>query len=134
MTMTDEGKLTVDELMALARASAAVTQACACQIGSYREWTRTPASFPQEQMRSAGTLVGDPYDEPTYAEYHPLGTNYWSPDAPIALRHFPYNRCAVQQCTVCGRCCLAYVEAGGYYVEPRVRELDPQLIVDQPVS
>ena len=132
--MADERKLAVDELMALAQASVAVAQECACGIAHYREWTRTPATFPQEQMGAVGTLAGDPYDEPTYAEYHPTGSNYWSPDAPIALRHFPYNRCAVQQCTVCGRCCLHYVEAGGYYVEPRVRALDPRYVVDQPTS
>jgi hypothetical protein len=38
----------------------------------------------------------------------------------------------VAQCTVCGRCALRYVEAGGYYVEPRIRALDPRLIVDVP--
>jgi hypothetical protein len=107
-----------------------VTRHCACAIDSFREWTRTPVDFPQAQMRSAGTLLGDPYAEPTYAEYHPQGTSYWSPDAPIAPRYFPYNRCSVQQCTVCGRNCLSYVEAGGYYVEPRVRALDPALLVD----
>ena len=132
--MTMEEKLDLEGLMALAAASAAVTRDCACGIASYREWTRTPVSFPQAQMRDVGTLAGDPYDEPTYAEYHPLSTNYWSADAPIAIRHFPYNRCKVQQCTVCGRCCLGYVEAGGYYVEPRVRALDARLVVDQPID
>lgn len=132
--MTNDGRLGIGDVMALAQASSAVTRDCACRIGDYQEWTRTPATFPQEQMRNAGTLVGDPYDEPTYAEYHPLGTNYWSPDAPIALRHFPYNRCALQHCSVCGRCCLSYVEAGGYYVEPRVRALDARYVVDQPTS
>jgi hypothetical protein len=62
-------------------------------------------------MRTAGTLLQDPYAEPTFAEYHPHGTGYWSPDAPIAPEYFPYNRCTVQQCMVCGRACLAYVEA-----------------------
>jgi hypothetical protein len=83
-------------------------------------------------MRIAGTLAGDPYDDPTFAEYHPAGTHYWSADAPIAMRHFPYNRCSVLQCRECGRCCLKYVEAGGYYVEPRIRALNPELIVDVP--
>jgi hypothetical protein len=34
---------------------------------------------------------------------------------------------------VCGRVCLSYVEAGGYYVEPRIRALDPGLLVDAPL-
>jgi hypothetical protein len=124
--------MTVDELKSLADASAAVTQPCACAIDTYREWTRVPIDFPEETMRTVGTLVDDPYGEPTFAEYHPHGTTNWSPDAPIAPRHYPYNRAQVIQCAVCGRCALRYVEAGGYYVEPRIRALDPRLIVDVP--
>lgn len=122
------------EVMELARASAAVTRDCPCAIDSYREWTRVPVSFPEPQMRVCGTLLDDPYVEPTFAEFHPAGTNYWSADAPIALRHFPCNRCAVLRCVECGRACLKYVEAGGYYVEPRIRALDPRLIVDEPAG
>jgi hypothetical protein len=120
-------------LKALANASARVTRACACAIDSYREWTRMPAGFPEQQMRTLGTLLGDPYVDATFAEYHPAGTHYWSPDAPIAPRYFPTNRCTVLQCGVCARCCLSYVEAGGYYVEKRVRALDPALLVDAPL-
>ena len=132
--MTQERALNIEELTALAQASAQATGKCACEIESYLGWTRVPATFPQAQMRAAGTLAGDPYDEPTYTEYHPHGTNYWSPDAPIALQHFPYNRCAVQQCKQCQRACLTYVEAGGYYVEPRIRALDARHIVDVPTA
>jgi len=128
--MAANDQLGFDGLMELARASGAVTRACACGIDSFRGWTRTPLEFPQAQMRTVGTLMGDPYADPTFAEYHPHGTDYWSPEAPIAPRYFPANRCTVQQCTVCGRCCLSYVEAGGYYVEARVRLLDPALVVD----
>jgi len=124
--------MTVDELKSLADASAAVTQSCACAIDTYREWTRVPIDFPESQMRTVATLVADPYGEPTFAEYHPDGTTYWSAEAPIAPHHYPYNRAQVMQCAVCGRCALRYVEAGGYYVEPRIRALDPRLIVDVP--
>jgi hypothetical protein len=126
--------LTFDGLMELARSPDSVAQACPCGIDRYGDWTRIPADFPQAQMRTAGTLAGDPYVEATYAEYHPQGTGYWSSGAPIAPRFFPYNRCTVLQCTVCGRTCLSYVEAGGYYVEPRVRALDPALLVDAPLA
>jgi len=125
-------KPTFDELMRLAQASNAVTRACACELASYHEWARIPPTFPEAQMRIVGTLVDDPYLEASYVEYHPAGTSYWSPEAPIAPRHFPYNRCNVLQCEVCGRAALKYVEAGGYYVEPRLRLLDPQLLVDAP--
>jgi hypothetical protein len=130
--MGPEHKLNAGELTTLAGGSVRVVRPCDCGIDACREWTRVPAGFPQAQMRTVGTLAGDPYAEPTFAEYHPNGTHYWSPDAPIALQHFPYNRCTVQQCGVCGRACLAYVEAGGYYVEPRIRALDPCLITDVP--
>jgi hypothetical protein len=131
--MTPDKRMQLDELMALARASAAVTRECACAVEPYLEWTRVPVTFPEQQMKVVGTLLDDPYDEPTFAEFHPTGTHYWSPNAPIALRHYPANRCTVVQCTVCGRGYLKYVEAGGYYVEARIRALDPQLIVDAPV-
>jgi len=132
--MTEQHIPTFEALMALARASAAVTRSCTCGIDGFREWTRTPAAFPQDQMQKLGTLVEDPYLEPTYAEYHPSGTGYWSADAPIAPRYYPCNRCTVQRCTLCGRTSLSYVEAGGYYVEPRIRALDPDLLVDAPAE
>lgn len=131
--MAADGKLKFEEVVKLARSSAAVTRICTCAIDSFREWTRTPIDFPQGQMRTLGTLLDDPYTEPTFAEYHAHGTSYWSPDAPIAPRYYPYNRATVQQCTICERSCLSYVEAGGYYVEPRVRALDPGLLVDAPL-
>ena len=131
--MAHDNKLNADELARLAAASRAVTLPCDCAIDSYREWTRIPPEFPEAHMRTVGTLVDDPYREAAWDEYHPAGTNYWSTDAPIAFRHFPYNRCAVWQCAVCGRCALHYVEAGGYYVEKRIRALDPALIVDAPL-
>ena len=130
--MAAQHKLEFDRLMELARASSEVTRVCACAIDSYCEWSRIPADFPQAQMRAVGTLRGDPYADPTHAEYRAGGTSYWSANAPIAPHYFPYNRCSIEQCTVCGRSCLTYVEAGGYYTEPRIRALDPTLIVDAP--
>jgi hypothetical protein len=131
--MAAQHKLEFERLMELARASFEVTRTCACAIDSYREWSRVPADFPQAQMREVGTLRGDPYADPTHAEYRANGSSYWSADAPIAPHYFPYNRCSIEQCTVCGRSCLTYVEAGGYYTEPRIRALDPALIVDAPL-
>lgn len=128
--MPKEDKLDFASLLEIASASSAVTSSCGCAIETYREWARIPVDFPQQQMRQVGTLLDDPYVEPSHAEYHPYGTSYWSADAPIAPRYYPYNRCTVQQCTACNRSCLTYVEAGGYYVEPRVRALIPELLVD----
>ena len=130
--MADE-TLDFDALIKLAHESASVVGACACAIDGYREWTRVPAEFPTNLMRTVGSLRDDPYVEPTFAEYHRAGTGYWSADAPIAPRYYPFNRCTVQQCGHCGRACLTYVEAGGYYVEPRIRALNPALLVNVPL-
>jgi len=130
--MAHDDKLNADQLKALADVSQAITQSCTCAIDSYREWTRVPPEFPEQQMHTIGTLVDDPYQEATWDEYHPAHTNYWSAEAPIAIHYFPYNRCVVWQCKVCKRCCLHYVEAGGYYVEKRLRALDAASITDAP--
>ena len=128
--MAHDDKLNITALKTLAASSRAVVQPCTCAIDGDRAWTRVPPEFPEQQMLTIGTLIDDPYQEATWDEYHPAGTSYWSPDAPIAPACFPYNRCVVWQCTVCGRCALHYVEAGGYYVEKRLRALEPDLIVD----
>jgi hypothetical protein len=119
-----------EKLLELARHSAAVTRQCKCGLASCVGWEKIEISFPEEQMRVLGTLLIDPFAELTYAEYHPAGTNYWSADAPVAIQHFPYNRCSIWQCMACKRCCLMYTEAGGYYVERRIRLLNPETIVN----
>lgn len=96
-------------------------------------WESLPVSFPEEQLRVVGTLRASDYDEPTFDEYHPKGTRFWSPDFPIAPSYFPYNRCDVWACTVCGQHYLRYTEGGGYFVDRRIRRLDAALLVDAPL-
>ena len=67
----------------------------------------------------------------TFEEYHPNGTRYESPQAPIAPGFFPFNRCDVFACGHCGCAVLKYTEYGGYYVDHRVRRVDPDLVVDR---
>jgi hypothetical protein len=62
-------------------------------------------------------------------EFHPHGTRYESPQAPIALAYFPFNRCDVHACTRCGCAVLRYTEYGGYYIDPRARLVDASLVV-----
>ncbi|WP_248295219.1 hypothetical protein [Paraburkholderia sp. UYCP14C] len=69
----------------------------------------------------------------TFSEYLPNKATYWSGDAPIAPRYFPYNRCGVWQCSTCGRLYLRYVEGGGYFVDRRIRALNADLIDDVPL-
>lgn len=119
-----------DTLVALARGSAAVTMPCGCAEVSLAAWRALPLTLDPGRLEEVGALFDDPYDEPTFAEYHPAGTRYDSDTAPIALGFYPYNRCAVARCLDCGRHYLRYNEAGGYFTELRIRALQASLIVD----
>lgn len=122
-----------DKLVRMAAASAAVTQPCSCMAESLAAWRAVPLALDAAQLEEVGVLFDDPYDEPTFAEYHPAGTRYESAAAPIAVRFYPYNRCAVVRCRICGRHYLRYNEAGGYFTEIRLRALQPELLVDAPL-
>jgi hypothetical protein len=80
-------------------------------------------------LQHIGTLRDPAVEEPTLVEQHPSGTGYWSAQAPIALAGFPFNRCEVWRCPQCRRGFLQYTEFGGYYVDHRLRELDPELVI-----
>lgn len=123
-------KVDFPTLAQLAAASLAVTVRCSCSTVPLGAWQKLPTSLDLENLEEIGTLVDDPYDEPTYSEYHPQGTRYESEDAPIAPRYFPANRSQVLRCRACGRHFLRYNEAGGYFTELRIRALDPALLVD----
>lgn len=117
-------------LKALAEASAAVTVNCHCSSVPLLAWQSLPTSLELDKLEEVGTLVEDPYDEPTFKEYHPAGTRYESAEAPIAPRYFPANLSQVLRCRTCGRHFLRYNEAGGYFTELRMRALRPELLVD----
>ena len=107
---------------------------CACVLKNCQGWESVSEDrWPANQMQAQGTLREDLPDgqmEPTFEEFHPQGTRYDSPKAPIALKYFPYNRCDVFACTKCGCGVLKYTEYGGYYVDHRVRLIDPDLLVE----
>ncbi len=65
-----------------------------------------------------------------YNEFHPNGTNYWSPDAPIAIHFYPYNDCTINICTACNAVFLRYIEYAGHTRQHRIRYVDKHLIVD----
>ncbi|WP_175726268.1 hypothetical protein [Burkholderia ambifaria] len=121
-------------LLKLAAEAACVTQPCTCTKTSLAGWTSLPLSLQDTQLAEVATLAPPDEPEPTYDEYHPAGTRYASDDAPIAPRHFPYNRCNVSRCVSCGRLYLRYQEGGGYFIDQRIRALDPALIVDAPAQ
>ena len=104
---------------------------CPCAALQCAGWESLSATFEQTLLRRIGRVSGaDAYDEPTHEEYHPAGTRYDSPLAPIALAHFPYNRCEIWQCVRCARAFLRYTEYGGYYIDHRIREVDLALVID----
>lgn len=75
-----------------------------------------------------GTLKPEGAEE-CWDEYHPDGTHLWSVDAPISIKHHPYNRSDVRECTHCKRKFLHHTEYGGYYLDERNRELNAKFIV-----
>lgn len=106
-------------------------QPCACGLAVYTGWTSlTEERWPAALMTQLATLRDPEVHEPTFEEYHPTGTRYDDPTAPVALAWFPYNRSDVWRCGTCRRLVLRYTEFGGYYVDHRVRLLNPALIVD----
>ena len=121
-------------LLALVESVTAIANAkpggeCSCaSLGACAGWESITEDRWPAQLQQLATLRDPDLYEPTFEEFH-QGTRYDSPDAPIALKHFPYNRCDVWQCA-CGRLFLRYTEFGGYYVDHRVRALNPALIVD----
>lgn len=121
--------LSAEDLVRLAQAHPAT--ACGqCAAIRAPGWEALPGSFDRALLERTGTLRQPEVDDPTLEEFHPQGTNAWSPQAPVAPAHFPYNRCEVWQCTRCRRPFLRYTEYGGYYMEERIRELHAERVVD----
>lgn len=106
---------------------------CMCTKTPLDGWLSQPLSLDETQLKEIGTLAPDDDREPTFSEYLPGKTGYWSADAPIAPRYFPYNRCTVWQCALCSRLYLRYTEGGGYFVDRRIRALQSALIEDVPL-
>jgi len=116
-----------------AQAQTEQTPSCTCGMAACTGWESVAESrWPKTFMRPVGSLR-DPEAahgaELTFEEYHPQGTRYDSPNAPVAPAFFPYNRCDVFSCGSCRRMLLKYTEFGGYYVDPRVRVLQAECIV-----
>ncbi|WP_353189177.1 hypothetical protein [Pandoraea pnomenusa] len=133
--MNDLPYLDYTALLALAQSVQASTATCVCTRTSLDGWASLPNSLPDDQLEVVGTLMAlHDSHEPTFSEYHPDGTSYWAANAPIAPRYFPYNRANVCRCRDCGRLYMRYQEGGGYFVDQRIRAIDPALIVDAPLQ
>jgi len=119
------------QLKALAKQS---LNQCTCALKICKGWESVSNDrWPSKQLKLEGTLrreLGHGETELSFAEFHPNGTRYDSPDAPVALNYFPYNRADVFGCQQCGCAILKYTEYGGYYIDQRVRLVDASLVVD----
>ncbi|MEZ0603946.1 hypothetical protein ACAX43_17565 [Paraburkholderia sp. IW21] len=115
------------------RAEQRGTAPCTCTKTPLDGWQSQPLSLDESQFAEIGTLLAEDDPVPTFSEYLPVKTTYWSAEAPIAPRYFPYNRCAVWECSLCGRLYLRYTEGGGYFVDRRIRAVQSALIEDAPL-
>ncbi len=116
---------------ALAAAVSAASAGCVhCRELHASGWESVTGPISAPLLEPVGTLRDPAIEEPTLEERHAPGTSYWHARAPIVPTLFPYNRCSVWRCPQCHRGFLQYTEAGGYYVDHRLRELDPTLIED----
>jgi len=110
--------------------SRTASKPCSCALGACAGWeSLTEDRWPSSQMQPIATLRDPEMAEPSFEEQHPEGTRYESPDAPVAVKFFPYNRCDIWHCSLCQRHLLRYTEFGGYYVDHRVRALTPDLTI-----
>ncbi len=125
----DAAPLTADDLRTRCADPATADPDCACTTIAKPGWESIAAPAGEPLLRRLGTLRPPGDGDPGVEEHHPGGTRYWSAEAPIATVFFPYNRCEVWQCRACGRGCLQYTEYGGYYVDHRIRRIDPALVV-----
>lgn len=125
--MAGAGALGADDLRQLP-APAQWPAGCACAAWRCAGWESIVQPLGPPLLLRLGTLRQPGDDEPRYDEW-PGGGGYWSAEAPIAPRHFPYNRCDVWACAACGRGFLQYTEFGGYYVDHRLRQIDPARVV-----
>jgi hypothetical protein len=121
--------MTADALRQAVRPPRETPPDCGCAALSCAGWESVAGPQGAPVLERIGTLRPAGDEEPTLDEHHPAGTRLWSADAPVATAFFPYNRCEVWRCVACGRGFVQYTEYGGYYVDHRIREIDPALVV-----
>ena len=131
MSETPNLPLNSTQLKSLAKQS---LDQCTCALKICKGWESVSNDrWPSKQLKLEGTLrreLAQGETELSFEEFHPNGTRYDSPEAPIALNYFPYNRAEVYGCQQCGCAVLKYTEYGGYYIDQRVRLVDAALITD----
>lgn len=114
----------------LATQASAIKLDCRCLQRDLQGWAAWPVGYHEDDFVQLGTLARYSPDESIIDEYHPAGTSYWSNDAPIAPRFYPYNQSSVWHCRRCERLYLRHNDDGAYHVAPRIRLARATLIVD----
>ena len=124
--MTSPTPLSAAQVRALAEQHGRQPPCPACQPFDRAGWDSFPSTVSDAALQCLGALWSPAHDtpEPTLEEQRPPGIDQWSPQAPIALGFFPYNRCEVWACKACQKPFLRYTEYGGYYHDARLRTLD----------
>jgi hypothetical protein len=117
--------MTADDLRAFT-APQLRPQTCACAKLNAPGWESISPAVGAPLLQLRGSLRPESEEEPSLEEWP--GSHYWAADAPISAQHFPYNRCEVWACPRCGCGYLQYTEFGGYYVDHRLRQIDPALV------
>ena len=121
-------KLNKDQLLDIAKSQKTAEDCPKCASLSCQGWMSVPGYFDLSTLNVLGTLRDESAEE-CWDEYHPEGTHLWSEDAPIEIKHHPYNRSEILECNDCKRTFMHYTEYGGYYLDERIRELKLNLIV-----
>ena len=79
---------------------------CACSLKICKGWESVSDDrWLSKQLKLEGTLrreLADGESELSFEEFHPNGTRYDSPEAPIAINYFLYNRADMYGCQQCG--------------------------------
>lgn len=122
-----EKYITWSSLIGRAPASIAALEDCDPVFKKYLSWA--PLSTPDEaQLVCLGRLLPDDLKTGETMEVYP-GSNYWSPEDPIALGFYPYNFCDVYQMRDCNSFYLVYTEWGGHAPEKRARLVLKKLMI-----
>lgn len=125
--MTTHDPIDETRLRAIAAEAAAQPRCGDCAALWQPGWESVSGAMNVAHLAPVAALAGAEHGD-RLEEFHPQGTQLWSPEAPIALGWHPYNRCTLWRCQRCAAAFLRYTEYGGYYQDERIRPVRPGLI------
>lgn len=126
MTGATPALLSATQLRALPSPGATPAD-CGCVHLRCAGWESIAQPLAAPHFRRLGTLRASGDEEPGLDELP--GSRLWASETPISVQHHPCNRSEVWACAACGVGFLQYTEFGGYYVDHRVRQIDPERVI-----